>query len=356
MATLLLQWAGLRIIPRVNTREGLGKRAGGHWFKEWLKLAWTLQEKLNSNTTEEHSHLLQGESQDKSHPGRSCQNNWAVPSELQEATALGATSLGELQASTTGQRILRGGKGGATRIMGLVQPPGPEAQIATLTSNPSLLPPHSLSTIVRGWKPAVHRAWCSPVVYLPGIWTPEAKPSGSLASRLKGDKHTGCNDLTSGRTTASNSCTSLKCANVCYQISHFSWASLPSNGPLLQRHNSYQQLINKIVTQKFYFLIYQNCAKLFFSSFFLKLRKIIFKSVLTLTFFKLKTIKIKFSSPFSNYKIISTTTWVCAASKERYSEVIPELKLQMCYFQKNDFGGKRKQEGSGNFFQTAAGG
>lgn len=251
------------------------------------------------------------------------------------------------RAAGVNNRTADPGGGGGTRIM------GPEAQIATLTSNPSL-PPDSPSTIVCGWKPAVHREWCSPVTYLPGIWTPEAKPSGSLASRWKGDKHTGCNNLMSGRTTVSNSCTSLKCANVCYQISYFSWASLPSNATLLQRHNSYQQLINEIVTQKFYFLIHQNCAKLFFSSFFLKLCKIILKSVLWHFFFL--TIKIKFSSPFSSYKIISSTTWVCVASKEGYSEVTPGLKSQRCYFQKNDFGGKRKQEGSGNFFQTAAGG
>lgn len=140
MATLL-QWAGLRIISRVNTREGLGKRAGGHWFKEWLKLAWMLQEELNSNTTEEHKPQLQGESQDQSHPGRSCQQNGAGPSERQEATAPGATNLESCRRQQ--QDSGSGGGGGGDKDTGTR---GPD-------SNPYFerIPP--------SWLPFYHRLW-----------------------------------------------------------------------------------------------------------------------------------------------------------------------------------------------------
>lgn len=139
----------------------------------------------------------------------------------------------------------------------------------------------------------------------------------TAASCLKADMHAGWTDLMSGRTTASNSWASLKCANVCYQISHFSRASLPSNATLLQGHNSYQQLINEIATLKNAISELIRIVLNYFSSFLLKIHKIIFKSVLTLIFF----FKIS-SSPalFSNYEIISTTTWVCAASNKEMAK------------------------------------
>lgn len=176
----------------------------------------------------------------------------------------GATKLGELQASATGS--WRGYKVNGTYVT------------VKAKGDPCYLPPlyHQLrlKASITPWGMLT----CNLSPRNQDTWDNSFRVTA--ASHLKGDMHAGWTDLMSGRTTASNSWASLKCANVCYQISHFSRASLPSNATLLQGHNSYQQLINQIATLKNAISELIRIVLNYFSSFLLKLYKIIFKSVL----------------------------------------------------------------------------
>ena len=104
-------------------------------------------------------------------------------------------------------------------------------------------------------------------------------------------------------------------------------------------------------------MLFQSLSELcyiIFSSFLLKIHKIIFKSVLTLIFFK--DIKVKFSSFFKLRNNLNYHVGLCCF-KKRDNEVMPERKSQM-HVTSNTALSKEKENKKVQeaVFQTAAGG